>query len=152
MGAMPPRDGGIVSSGEELWPNARRNPVGPPPPKDAKDHGCGLAFQAFRGCGGKDLLHLLGEVVEVMAAPGPPLCYSPPPSCACTSLSWSKIQSSSSSPTDCPGRHANASGSTWGRTVRVNCSRARARMAYTPNLVTILFTSVRIEADCAGWP
>jgi hypothetical protein len=21
-----------------------------------------------------------------------------------------------------------------------------------PNLITILFTSVRIEADCAGWP
>jgi hypothetical protein len=38
-----------LPAGEALWPNARRNPLEPPPPKDAKDPGCGLAFQAFRG-------------------------------------------------------------------------------------------------------
>jgi hypothetical protein len=52
-----------LPAGEELWPNARRNPLGSPPPKDAKDHGCGLSFQAFMGCSHCDLLHLLGEVI-----------------------------------------------------------------------------------------
>ena len=39
-----------LAEGEEWWPNARRNPLGPPPPKDAKNPGYDLVFQAFRGC------------------------------------------------------------------------------------------------------
>jgi hypothetical protein len=39
-----------LPAGEELCPNARRNPVGPPPPKDAKHARRDLTFQAFRGC------------------------------------------------------------------------------------------------------
>jgi hypothetical protein len=42
----------LLPAGEEWWPNARRNPLSPPPPKDPKDPGYFLSFQSFIDCGG----------------------------------------------------------------------------------------------------
>ena len=82
---MPPRDGGIVSSGEGVVAKRSQKSRRAPSPKDRKDHGRGLAFQGFKGCSHRkftvDLLDLLGEG---MAAPVPPFGYSLSPSSRCT--------------------------------------------------------------------
>jgi hypothetical protein len=53
----------LLPAGEEMWPNARRNPVGPLPQKMQKITDLSFIFNSLWDARTMDLLHLLGGVM-----------------------------------------------------------------------------------------